>query len=130
MVDLSYKILSVVLCTPLFFMEKFGFVTDFLSPTLIFCSILMLLMQFLTPAIFNDGTNAQKAIYKKCERSCVICFLALNAHALIRHLSVRFSFTEDPIVIPMYIILGYFLLKNMFGVFSAAREKKKHNKTV
>ena len=87
-------------------------------------------MQFLTPAIFNDGTNAQKAIYRKCERSCVICFLALNAHALIRHLSVRFSFTEDPIVIPIYIIFGYFLLKNMFGVFSAAREKKKRNKTV
>ena len=120
--NISHKILSILLFAVLLIMEATGFVADFFDSGLIFCSILMLLMQFLVPVMFNDGSTKQKDNYRKCSLCSVIYFLALTIHALIRHLSVRFSFSEDPFVISVYIVFGFFMCRNLLSVFEAAKK--------
>lgn len=126
MKNISYKAISIILFAILLLMERTHFVTDFLSDGLMFALGLVLLMDFVMPLLFNDGSDAQKNLYKKCECSSVIIFSALDLHAVIRHLSLRFSFPEDPIVIPMYLFFGFLLVKNFIAIYRVAQEKRRN----
>ncbi len=120
--NISHKILTILLFAVLLIMEKTGFVTGFFDSRIIIGSILILLMDFLVPVMFNDGSSKLKDNYRRCSLCSVIFFLALTIHALLRHLSVRFSFSEDPFVIPVYIIAGFLECKYLLPVFIGARK--------
>ena len=122
--NVSHKILTILLFAVLLIMEATGFVTDFFDSWTIIGSILMLLITFLVPIMFNDGSSRLKDNYRRCSLCSVIFFLALIIHALFRHLSVRFSFSKDPLVIPVYIVAGFLQCKYLLPVLKGAKKGK------